>query len=1079
MAAGDYVVRRNNAETTEIPDAGSDLQLTWDTSVATKGSGITYSSGTFTLGETGHFLVLCSEQWGTTDTSTNERTNVQMELTLAGSVLSPVGYSTGYVRRSGGSQEFINFSAAVVEVTTTTGNGDDLEIRVERIDNSTAGTVNRIADRSGVTIIKLDDSWGYGRYQSSAAFTPSATDNARTTANIQTTDEQDSPFTRTTNTIDVATGNLVLAVYSFQNDDSDTLSGRTEMQGVLTLAGSEVAGSYSQTYGPRVTDNCNWGGMSCVCLLNPTSGDDVELVIISNEDADEDWFGAIQLVELPSGAEACIYEATTGDFNTAATDFTWDTNPYIDTGSFTGGATQANIDVDNDGDYLVMASQTDSTGEFGTAATRAVPAMQFRVNTTDDETAGSSTYHRNANKAEHGTLACATLLTGLSANDSIYVRNDRLGTVTTALACASGAFSAIRMSTLFPAGDTSIEVPVGSLSLTEQTPLLDLGIIEPVGSLAFNEQAPLLNLTIEVPAGSLGLSGQAPEKKEDHVTDDLPQGVVTLTGRVVSLNLSIRDPPVDTLQIAAQTPSLGLAIIPPAGALTTATLTPLLNIDYGVPSVSISLTGLAPTATVAAGDITAEPGAGSLSTSTLTPLLDIAYAIPAASLTLSGKTPDSLLPEPGNASLSFTGQQPYANVGPRILIPNIGRLEIVGRAPTLLLDSPIIVPFTGQLNLVGGRGLRLDGYQPTVLDETPAQTAEPGAGALSLSGLAPSVEIDHIREIPSATSLTLSGKVPTAGIASGPTTIFTEVGAATLTGQIPVTLRTQTVFGTSLGLIGQPPLVSVDSSDPETRVHPGVGSATLTGKQPERGVGLLFTTLAPQVLVEATPLNPGAGSLTLAGKVPEIGGSRTIEMPNPHEGSDPPTFDLTLTGYAPVSAIVAEPNAGQLTLTGLQLQPLAYSWVVHPTPGSISFSSKGGDSIGGVAIPIRGRSRRKRKPRFSIDVDGERFVVHTIQEAVALLNEAAELAEQTSESSPEAIQSAPKIRVLTRTGRQVRAKAVNEAALKAQRRINRAFDKARARLEKQRKIDREIALLMALKLKEEQDEEEALLALLL
>ena len=172
MAAGDYLIRRNNANTDELPVPTADLLLLWDTAVANVGSGITYSAGVFTLGETGHFLVLCSDQWGTTDTGTNQRTNVQMEFTLAGVVLSPVGYSTGFVRRLSGSQEFINFSAAVINVTTTTGNGDDLEVRLERIDTSTLGTINRIADRSGITIIKLDDAFSYGRYQSAAAFTP-------------------------------------------------------------------------------------------------------------------------------------------------------------------------------------------------------------------------------------------------------------------------------------------------------------------------------------------------------------------------------------------------------------------------------------------------------------------------------------------------------------------------------------------------------------------------------------------------------------------------------------------------------------------------------------------------------------------------------------------------------------------------------------------------------------------------------------------------------------------------------------------------------------------------------------------
>jgi len=54
MSAGDYIVLKNNAETTEIPDAGNDLQLTWDTAAANPGSSIIYSSGTISTTNTPH-----------------------------------------------------------------------------------------------------------------------------------------------------------------------------------------------------------------------------------------------------------------------------------------------------------------------------------------------------------------------------------------------------------------------------------------------------------------------------------------------------------------------------------------------------------------------------------------------------------------------------------------------------------------------------------------------------------------------------------------------------------------------------------------------------------------------------------------------------------------------------------------------------------------------------------------------------------------------------------------------------------------------------------------------------------------
>ena len=450
MAAGDFLKRRNNAATTEVPDAGSSLTLQHDTSVASQGSGITYSAGTYTLGETGRFLVMCSEQIGTTDTTNNERVDCVMRFELGGTDLFPAGYGHGYIRRSGGSQECILHGAAIVNVTSTVGNADELQVIIERFDNSTAGTVNRIADRSGITIIKLDDSWNFGRYESSAVTSTSGTDNTANDMNIRTNLEEDSPFTRTTDEVDIASNNLILCVYSIGLNDA-SVTGRSEYQSYLTKNGIQEPGTWSQTYGPRGADNANNAGMSVVCLLDNASGDDWKLILESRESGGEDFEASIAFVELPSGAEACIYEATTGDMNTAATNFTWDTNPYIDTAAFTGGAGQANIDVDNADDYLAMVSQA-VVADAGVAGARAVSAVQFRVNTTDDEAAGHSNYNRASGTADHPGMSTSTLLTGLSASDSVYVRNDRIGTVTTAQAVGSGAFSLIRLSSLFSSG---------------------------------------------------------------------------------------------------------------------------------------------------------------------------------------------------------------------------------------------------------------------------------------------------------------------------------------------------------------------------------------------------------------------------------------------------------------------------------------------------------------------------------------------------------------------------------------------------------------------------------------------------
>jgi len=519
MAAGNYLIRRNASNTDTLPNAGSDLLLLWDTAVANDGSGITYSAGTFTLGETGHFLVLCSDQYGTPDAD-NNRCNAKTTFTLDGTELVE-GYSTGYIRKTSGSQEFINFSAAIINVATTTGTGDELEVRHERIDSISTTTVDRIPDRSGITIIKLDDTWGYGRYESTTVFTTSGTDNAAVTATLGTTNEEDSPFEITTNTIDIATDNFVLAVYSIKSEETSPV-GRAEYQGRLTLGGTVVPGSYTQTY-IRANENSDWGGYSNICLLNPTSGQDLEVEIVSREEGGEDFVATVQLVELPAAAAVCIVEATTGDFNTADTNFSWDTNPVIDTDVFTHTTTQANVDVDVDGDYLVGTSLAVDTAA-GTAGTRAVPAVSFRVNTTDDETAGGSSYNRDSGTADHATVTTGTLLTGLSTSDSIYALCDRLGTVTTTSNNTNGAMFVLQLDSLFDTGAyempaTNQEYDLAAIDVTLTVTYPDAFIISASDDITASGEDTTVQLT--APASGTFVAGRIQDDENPADTVDI------------------------------------------------------------------------------------------------------------------------------------------------------------------------------------------------------------------------------------------------------------------------------------------------------------------------------------------------------------------------------------------------------------------------------------------------------------------------------------------------------------------------------------------------------------------------------
>lgn len=453
MATGDYIVRRNTSNTDTIPNAGSTLTTLWDTAVAANGSGITYSAGTYTLVDNNaYFLIIYSDQYGCSAQTDKERINDKTYLTINGSA-TDYGRSSGYIRKNNsGSSEFINSGAAIIKTTLS---NTTVEITHERVDNTTGvgEEPDRIPDRSGVTIIQLDSSWDYGRYRRTTTQSVSAATNGTVDPAFTTTDEEDASFSISGGTdLTVSGDGLYLSTYTIPIVGG---SDRCEFQGAIfdDSASAYYPGSMSQTY-IRNYDGEDDGCLSNVCLMELEDGDVVVPKVITREVAGSPLIQAgssWQIVKLPAAAKACIVAATTGDYNTSATNFAWDTNPYIDSDVFTHSAGNANIDVDEDGDFLALAGHASTSAA---AATRAVPASGFRVNTTDQEIAGGSSYCRNVGTAHFPAYSFGGLLTGLSTNDSVYVRDDRIGTNTGTVTNGVGGFSLISLNSLFPASTT-------------------------------------------------------------------------------------------------------------------------------------------------------------------------------------------------------------------------------------------------------------------------------------------------------------------------------------------------------------------------------------------------------------------------------------------------------------------------------------------------------------------------------------------------------------------------------------------------------------------------------------------------
>jgi len=449
------MVRRNASDTSTLPTTGSTLDHDWDTQVAVSGTAVTYSAGTFTLVDTGNYLVTYSDHFGTTSTTNNERINWMTYLRLNGANIVP-GQSSGYIRKSGGSQEYIVSGFAIINVSTSS---QSLLIRSDRRDNSTTGSPTRQAgDRSGISILKLDDGDAFGRYSTSSNKAVVTGNGSEASIVWDTNDEQDTGFSRSTDSITITSAGRYFISYSVPLDASGSGS-RNELLSHLELDTVAVAGSHTQTY-LRTTDNSDdgclsWGGIIDVAALDVLV---LRHVRADGESSTVNYLAgsSLEIWQLPAGAETCIVEATSGNFNAAATNFAWDTVPHIDTAGFTHTATNANVDVDVNDDYFVFATHA-RTSSIGVS--RAVPAIQFRVNTTDIEITGGSTYNRNSTSAT-ASISCGGLLTGLTAGDSIYSRNDRIGTASGAIAAQSAQMSLLRLGSL--AGTTPAITDVNS-----------------------------------------------------------------------------------------------------------------------------------------------------------------------------------------------------------------------------------------------------------------------------------------------------------------------------------------------------------------------------------------------------------------------------------------------------------------------------------------------------------------------------------------------------------------------------------------------------------------------------------------
>lgn len=367
MAAGDLLILSNDTNIDTIGNAGVNYDALWPTveQAFGLGAGSASTNGRVTL-SAGKYLVMYSEYFNTTDTTNNERIEIQGEIhTVAGGVQG--GYGQGYIRKSSGDQECAVTGSMILDLSST----QDVFIRFYRTDNSTTGTVLRQTGFGSFVILELDGTDNYGRYSRST--TQSTSTSVVATIGFDTNDEQDTGFSRSGSVITVTNAGRYFVTYSM--DINQTGTGREDVISYLTNNGTEINGTRGYCY-LRGADGTQDGALTWAGVLDLSASTLLDLRSQAPQSATINITDAqIQIWQLPGTADTVIVEATNGDYNTA-TNFTWDTVPHIDTAEFTASGATNTVTLDNGNAFLTFCTFSQLVPD---TPQRAVPRVQFEV----------------------------------------------------------------------------------------------------------------------------------------------------------------------------------------------------------------------------------------------------------------------------------------------------------------------------------------------------------------------------------------------------------------------------------------------------------------------------------------------------------------------------------------------------------------------------------------------------------------------------------------------------------------------------------------------------------------------------
>ena len=124
--------------------------------------------------------------------------------------------------------------------------------------------------------------------------------------------------------------------------------------------------------------------------------------------------------------------------------------------------------------------------------------------------------------------------------------------------------------------------------------------------------------------------------------------------------------------------------------------------------------------------------------------------------------------------------------------------------------------------------------------------------------------------------------------------------------------------------------------------------------------------------------------------------------------------------------------------------------------------------------PAKSKGRQKRK-RYIVEIDNQFIEVASVADAQAVLEQAREVAEDAATQLTEPVKDIPRISVKLISGKETKSKVLGRDVKKTQQAVEWIYRKAQQRIDR----DREISQLLQARIRDEEEDEEALIALLM